>query len=238
MQFLAMLMPLLGLVAFAGFVWLVVVAFKNSPMWGVLVLLLSPITAIIFAVKNWEESKKAFLVYFGAGAAWSAIFLMFVVFIGGSMVQMAAQMADGAMTEEGAAQVMELQIEPMEDSGLSSEVQEAEEPETEPVRLAVVTDEVVTRREQAPRPARYEPPAVPAKTVPTWSTVPLRDVGKYVGEKLRVVTTDGNEFEGRLVGEDVNELRFERRIAAGTMAIHVVRSEVRSLHKVGKRRRS
>jgi hypothetical protein len=133
---------------------------------------------------------------------------------------------------------MELQTEPMEDSGLSSKVQEAEEPGTEPARLAVVSDGVVTRREQAPRPARYEPPAVPAKPVPVWDRVPLRDAGKYVGEKLRVVTTDGTVLEGRLVGEDVNELRFERRITAGTMAVHVARSEVLSLHKSRKRRRS
>jgi hypothetical protein len=250
MQFLAMLMPLLGFVAFIGFVWLVVVAFKNSPMWGVLVLLLSPITAIIFAIKNWEESKKAFLVYIGAGAAWTAIFMMFVVFIGSSMVQMASEMAEGEMTEAEAAQVMEQHIERMDDAGLLNEADKAElktmvrdtqqtEPDAEPVRPAVVTREggVAPTREPAPRTASYEPPA-PTKPVSPWETVSMRNVGKYVGEKLRVVTTDGNEFEARFIGETADELLFERRISAGTLAIHVARSEVRSLQKNKKRRRS
>jgi hypothetical protein len=253
MQFLAMLMPLLGFVAFIGFVWLVVVAFKNSPMWGVLVLLLSPITAIIFAIKNWEESKKAFLVYIGAGAAWTAIFMMFVVFIGSSMVQMASEMAEGEMTEAEAAQVMEQHIERMDDAGLLNEAdkaelkgmlqeaQQPEEPDVEPARRAVVTggtDEVATPREQAPRTASYEQPAAPTKPVSNWDTIRMRDVGKYVGEKLRIVTTDGNEFDGRLISENSNELLFERRISAGTLTVHVARSEIRSLSKSKKRRRS
>jgi len=188
----------------------------------------------------------------GAGAAWTAIFMMFVVFIGSSMVQMASEMAEGEMTEAQAAQVMDQHIERMDDAGLLNdadkaelkgmlrEAQPAEEPDTEPVRRAVVTggtDEVVTRRE-ASRTVNYEPPVAPTKPVSNWSTVPMRDVGKYVGERLRVVTLDGNEFEGRLISENGSELLFERRISAGTLTIHLARSEVRSLLKSKKRRRS
>ncbi len=46
-----------------GFVWLVVVGFKRSILWGILIFLLSPFTAIAFAFTNWYEAKYAFLLH-------------------------------------------------------------------------------------------------------------------------------------------------------------------------------
>ena len=60
------LLPLLCIVSFVGFVWLVCIAFRTSTPWGVGVLLLSPISALIFAIKHWQESKKPFLIYAGS----------------------------------------------------------------------------------------------------------------------------------------------------------------------------
>jgi hypothetical protein len=54
------LASVLGLV---GYIWLTVVAFKRSVPWGLLVLLFSPITAIIFALTNWFDARKPFLIY-------------------------------------------------------------------------------------------------------------------------------------------------------------------------------
>ncbi len=47
-----------------GFIWLVVVGFKRSIAWGILIFLLSPFSAIIFAVTNWYDAKGSFLLYF------------------------------------------------------------------------------------------------------------------------------------------------------------------------------
>ena len=46
-----------------GFVWLVVVGFKRSIIWGILIFLLSPFSAIAFAFTNWYEAKYAFLLH-------------------------------------------------------------------------------------------------------------------------------------------------------------------------------
>ena len=52
---------------FGAFIWLVIVAFKRSVVWGLAVfflsLLIAPIPAIIFAVTNWFDAKKPFLAY-------------------------------------------------------------------------------------------------------------------------------------------------------------------------------
>ncbi|MEJ2398236.1 MAG: hypothetical protein P8Z67_08310 [Gammaproteobacteria bacterium] len=45
-----------------GFLWLEIVAFKRGVVWGLLVVLLSPITAIVFSLVNWFEARKPFLL--------------------------------------------------------------------------------------------------------------------------------------------------------------------------------
>lgn len=50
-------------VAALAFVWLVVVAFRTRMRWGVSVLLLSPISAAVYAVKHWNKARFPFLVY-------------------------------------------------------------------------------------------------------------------------------------------------------------------------------
>jgi len=52
-----------ALLAFVGYIWLVVTGFRKNIFWGILVLLFSPLTAIIFAALNWFEAKKAFIAY-------------------------------------------------------------------------------------------------------------------------------------------------------------------------------
>ena len=48
--------------AFAGWIWLLVVAFTEGGfVWG-LGTLVFPIVGLIFAIKYWEEAKKPFLV--------------------------------------------------------------------------------------------------------------------------------------------------------------------------------
>lgn len=46
-----------------AFLWLAMTGFKRSALWGILVLLFSPISAVIFAMSNWFEARMPFLVY-------------------------------------------------------------------------------------------------------------------------------------------------------------------------------
>lgn len=51
-----------GLIAFIGGIWLLVVTFKKSILWGIGSLLL-PIVGLVFVILNWDLTKKPFLVY-------------------------------------------------------------------------------------------------------------------------------------------------------------------------------
>ncbi len=71
-----------------GFIWLVVVGFQRSILWGILIFLFSPITAIIFSIMYWYEAKKPFLIYL----------ISSIVFVVGA-VMMVSQSDAGKMLE-------------------------------------------------------------------------------------------------------------------------------------------
>jgi hypothetical protein len=63
METLNMLASLFGVVAFIALIWLLVRAFKRHILWGLAVLLLSPITATLYGIIYWRDDKKPFLAY-------------------------------------------------------------------------------------------------------------------------------------------------------------------------------
>jgi hypothetical protein len=63
METLNLLASLFGLVALIALIWLVIRAFKRNFLWGLAVLLLSPITATLYGIIYWRDDKKPFLAY-------------------------------------------------------------------------------------------------------------------------------------------------------------------------------
>lgn len=96
-----------GLVSLVGYFWLAIVAFKRSVPWGLLVLLLSPLTAIVFSLVHWFEARKAFLVYIISFllCAGSAVFISGDVGMG-NMQQIASGIQSGQLTPAKAYQVI------------------------------------------------------------------------------------------------------------------------------------
>jgi hypothetical protein len=62
-DFLVILLVLLSLITILGHVWLSILAFKQSPMWGLSVFFFPPIAAMIFARRHWEIVKGPILVH-------------------------------------------------------------------------------------------------------------------------------------------------------------------------------
>jgi len=55
-------LSMLGLViALVGLVWLLVITFKTSVLWG-LGSLFIPIVSLVFVVMHWDETKRPFLI--------------------------------------------------------------------------------------------------------------------------------------------------------------------------------
>lgn len=118
---------LVGLVGLVSFIWLVVVAFRESVIWGFLVLIFSPISAIAFSIYHWYDAKKPFLIYLAATIVFIAIFFNAFSKMGGMEMisttqETAEQLEKGEITEVEAAkrvaEQMESNIKRMEEAGL------------------------------------------------------------------------------------------------------------------------
>ena len=245
MKLLGMLFPLLGLVTLGAYIWLVVVAFKRSVGWGIGVLLLSPISAIVFAVKYWQESKKPFLLYIGSVSASIAMVFAMFAFVGGSAVMsLANQMQELEGGEVGGTEVaafMEQQMDPLEESGLLN----AEEQEQLPQKPQTTGDATQpTPVESQPESSRLLPPVAetpdplhtePATGARTRDLVRMSDVSRHVGQVLRVVADNGRTFQGRLVADNGTVLMFEKHYSSGMITVPWNKSEIQSLYRVRKR---
>ena len=63
MNTLPLITQLFALIASGSMIWLIIRAFKTHPGWGFAVLLLSPVSAIVFGVKYWDKQRQPFLLY-------------------------------------------------------------------------------------------------------------------------------------------------------------------------------
>lgn len=52
-----------GFLHFIAFIWILVVGFQRSIVWGILIFLFWPLTPILFGIVHWYHAKKPFLLY-------------------------------------------------------------------------------------------------------------------------------------------------------------------------------
>ncbi len=57
----------LAIVSLAGYLWLLILAFKKSTAWGLAVFFI-PFVSLYFSIKFWAETKKPFLIHSSASA--------------------------------------------------------------------------------------------------------------------------------------------------------------------------
>jgi hypothetical protein len=253
-----LLINLLSLVAFAAGIWLVVVAFKRSVGWGLAVLFLSPIAAIIFAIKYWEESKKPFLIYTGSFVAAIVLMVMMIGSLGGyEMMQMATSGED--ISDEEAAEFMNRTMDKWEDSGLMSaedkrKLREMRQQLDQDLASGSTgtattapggTDRPVARRTPGSRPGTGLPRptwkpassgalAIPpqlASSVPRgYKSIPVHQADDHIGKVIRLTERSGLQHKGTLAKTDAQTLLLEKYLTAGTVGLEFRKSEIEALH--------
>jgi len=257
MSFLPILINILVLAAFVGYIWLVVVAFKHSLLWGFLVLFLSPITAPIFAIKNWEDAKRPFLVYMGPFASAFALGIFLFFYVSASMVAMVGEAAQGVeMDPAKVAESMNTMMNRIEETGnldaeeqaqlgemrkmLNDEILADAKPEVHELTAA----DLLARELPSEHPTMESAPvALPEKpegmalasefagtmTADGYQSVPLDAASKYVGETVRVLEMGGRELIGKLKAIHDDRLTLEKRFTTGTFAIEVEKQFIEDL---------
>jgi len=227
MGLLMLLMPLASLVSFIGFVWLVRNAFRSGTGWGLAVLFLSPISAIVYAVKFWNESKKPFLVYCGGAAGGLVMMVMMFGALGGfQAVQMANAMSNGELDEAQAEEFINGQIDRIESAGMldsqgqadleriksamsemTAEAQDAADAEA--VDEAPMTGDEVTDADAEPRGSIADPELERAETEEALAAAMRVRTNAVVSENREVPS-------GPVRVQDASRYVGERVLAVGT----------------------
>ena len=199
-------------------VWLLVVAFKRSMLWGLAVMFV-PFANIVFVVKNWDDAKKPFLINLGA---LTAAFMLFFV-AGGAAFMQAAQMAmvsdpsfsfdattDSATMDAGSDVGYDDSAAPDDDTPAARDDEavaylEPSSPSMESVQAAVAAP--------LPKPRRMRFGNIPVKQVD----------GSYVGELLRVVSRDGMNTLAVVTATSPTSISFEREVFGGAIGFNLTR---------------
>ncbi|MEC4678771.1 MAG: hypothetical protein VST69_08475 [Nitrospirota bacterium] len=90
----------LSIVSLAGYLWLIILAFKKSTAWGLAVFFI-PFVSLYFSIKFWAETKKPFLIHSSASVGLIVVAVASVFFAGGEgqMSESNVKLAQPAMQE-------------------------------------------------------------------------------------------------------------------------------------------
>jgi hypothetical protein len=217
-----------GVVSLIGTVMLLIAAFRVSVTWGVVVLLV-PFGALVFLIKYWQESKRAFFVSLaGTGAAvvgWAAVFFGAAAMVRGGMEEAMAQ---------AAAETTPVQVERARPE-TPRPVSEKPAPTMADVQRAVAAlpvTEVATEvtPESAPDgPLASDTAARP--DVPEFESIGPNDIARHIGEVLVVTEKGGRRVKGTLLGVDREALRIERDMSGGSVSYAIARTDIAEVHR-------
>jgi hypothetical protein len=236
MIFLLLLAVLACLVATASFIWLAIVAFKTHILWGLAVLFL-PFAPIVFAIMNWQESKKPFLINLGSSVA--AIMLFFGA--GGAAFMMAARMAPEAMavtgpefeTDTNPAYVLAEATpppasEPVSRDSINLGQRSSDDRDSNAITLAPSSTGLEPAQAGMAQPMRRH------RRSPG-DEIPLDEIDEsYVGSTLRVVSKDGLDSNARLTTVGPTMLSFERDVGVGTVTFDLSHREIEAVYLAGR----
>jgi hypothetical protein len=254
---LVLLSVVLGIASFVGFILLTIQAFRSSAAWGVLVLLLSPIAALVYAIRNWDEARRPFLVY-GCSFVGSCLCVVLALAAGvGAAVTSASAEMERAPLEHS----MEPETASIADRVERPSPSLERDPALPAVEVALLDAAAVDRpadeRVESAEPAEpAEPltvmadgPEAPADdrtrrtlaradapadydpdAVPAgYTVVSFNEAQGYVGRRVRVLDGDGTLHEGLLSHADGGRLTLERDLGGGTVSYELNSRDVRSV---------
>ena len=253
MALLVLLANVLSLVAFGTFIWLVVLAFKRSTGWGLAVLFLSPIAAIIFAIKFWGDAKRPFLLTTGSTVAMFVIVILLAGQLGGfGMLKLMREAQDGEISEEQAAQFIGETMDKWENSGLLDAQEKAElremraafEQEMRGDRAAESGTDLAPQPSSGRSASRIDSPirVSDAERIASGSVgrkrerkrvgyvaIPVREAESHLGKPVRVVEKSGLRYDGTLAEADGDSLWVERFLVGGSVILELSEREIDTL---------
>jgi len=215
------LMAVGGLGSLAAFVWLLVIAFRESTAWG-LASLFIPFAALVFVLKFWDQAK---LPFFGclAGSAlglFAAVgYSMTSVNIG---IEEYADLGERVAWESPTVESLP-DIEPEDESDVQVE-------DPGPDQTGEVIDELMESAAEL-RTTDHEDaleildeagvPPPPPRAHRDGTLVPISTLGSFQGERIVLILKSLERVSAYVVGVDGNSVKLRHRVGGGSVIYRI-----------------
>jgi len=219
-------------------IWLTYQAFRKKPAWGLAVMLLSPVSAVFFGIKYWDDEKKAFLTYIMSfvTAATLALYL-FTTWGGWELIRTTYHVDRGIqsrmLTARDAEHFMKANLSFSEKSGLN--IQNEARMEQVSKKLASEAEAVAAEAMAAREPVAAEPAETRNLDVDTISKkvavtkeryrlvylpIKVADAKNHVGSTVKVTRKNVPEKEYRLIGASGRRIELTQHAGRGSYSFH------------------
>jgi hypothetical protein len=230
MDNLPLLTQLSGILTLIALLWLTIRAFRKHPVWGFLVLLLSPIGAAIYGIKHWSDEKKPFLTYITTFSFSMVLAVyLFTSWGGWELIQAYNRVQEGMqahnLSREDATAFIHTSLTFSKRAGLDPEDQQqynamrrhlAQLDEAEQAKALQEAAAAERAREELSR------ATISRKVQPEqenyrleYKPIPVADAKHYVGSTVKIVRKGVLEKEYRLTGASDNRLQLAQRNSGG-----------------------
>jgi len=208
-------------------VWLVVLAFKESQTWG-LISVLVPFGVLAFAVKFWDESKKAMIVWICCG------FVAVLTGLGFSMATVNSDLDFDTGSNDLWADSMDFQVSPI-DSMEPSPVVESDvgeqgstgsgsvEGKPDSINLSSGGSSTQTEiPENQPRPT-------PRSHRRGRRTIAVTEIDKFLGERATLILKSGERVFCIIEEIEPAKIRVRRIVGGGAVLFTVTKADIREI---------
>ena len=211
------LMALLSIVTLVGFIWTVVIAFKEHILWG-FGWLFVPLVIIVFGIMHWDKAKKPFLTYIIASILYAVLFfkIFFAMFQQAGVMDLSTQVETGQITEQEAQQQIQQRMAEMfgVDAG---QMPATEQPQSSEDQISSLTEQDAAMSEPA------------AQRIKVFNAFRISQARQHIGKKVRVLTHSDIEKQGKLTEVKQDRLVLERNLRGGDFAFEVLFDDIKTI---------
>lgn len=190
------LVVILAIISVITWIWMIVVAFKESVLWGIGMIFLPFPLAIVFAALHWQEAKKPFLAYIISNLLFTVLWFKLFYNVFSESMEVAMQQESGEISEAEAQRRM------FEMFGMDVPPELQQEAPVEQT-----TESEITRlTEQLEQGGQNEPATLPEpEPVHVFNQITLAQAKNHVGKEIQITTVNGVVKRGKL-----KEVRYDR----------------------------
>jgi hypothetical protein len=215
MTFAALILTLCSLVAFAAWIWLLVVAFRVSVGWGLALFFLgwTLIPLVVFAVQQWETAKRPVILYAAS---------CLVMLVTSAVAVFALGLELGSMVSQGGGLIARSGAEPETETNVLPPPRPTAQP-THPSWEAIVRE--IDRDDDATW-ETFVPSPTPITGRPGAGGLSWDELGSWIGKAVVVELSNGTVVTAALEAVEPDRLRVRHVIGGGEAAYWVERDQV------------